>query len=653
MITSDNITTECPHCPEPGQDTPRFQWINRELGIIISGAILLSVGAVAQYILLNSFVGVLLFFSVVILSGNMTMRKGVKGVIKNRNLDMNFLMTVASLGAFVIGEGAEGALVMYLFYIAEYLETYASAKSKNAVSSLLELTPETTYRIVDGQEEVVHTHALRIDDRIAVRPGDMIPIDGQIVVGKSSLDQASITGESMPVVKQEQDTVYAGTINLDGYLEIRVTSHPDDTLLAKIAGIVEDAQKRKSKTHSFIQRFAHYYTPVVIMLAFAVMTIPPLLLQQSFVPWVYRGFVLLVTSCPCALILSTPVAIISGLTAASKNGVLIKGGSFIEDIKDMKMIVFDKTGTLTTGTPQVIQVSPLANRSENEIIKLAVSLESLSNHPLAAAVQEFAHEKDVTPLLVEGFISYPGQGLTGIIAGHQYWIGNLTFLNTENIPNTDLGDLSSLISGKTLMYLADKKGILGVIAFRDTIRHDAQSIINQIHSRGIKTMMMTGDNPEIAQIIADQLGITTYASNLLPNEKNELLTELKTQYGSVAMVGDGINDAPALASADIGIAMAARGTDIAIEAADIALMSDELDKISFLLSLSNKTMTVVKQNIGLVLIVKISLALLGLVGLANLWMAAGIGDMGISLAVILNSLRIGQTNQNKIKTPIK
>ena len=508
----------------------------------------------------------------------------------------------------------------------------------------MKLAPEKATVKRNGEEVEVHVHAVRVGDVVVVRPGDRIPLDGVVVSGASSVNQAPITGESMPVPKRKGDEVYAGTINQEGYLEIRVSRRSEETLLSKIVKLVEQAQMEKSRTEAFIDRFARYYTPVVISLALLVSILPPLLFDQPFREWVYRGLVLLVISCPCALAISTPVSMVSAITSAARNGVLIKGGSYIEEIKHARVVVFDKTGTLTTGMPEVTDVIALNGTGEAELLRIAASLEAKARHPLARAIVAAAEQKGVPLVEVSEFRALPGRGIEGEIEGRRYFVGSGLFLRERGLsPPEELVHRLER-EGKSIVAVSSDGTVIGVIALRDRLRDSALETVRELKRRGIRVIMLTGDNRRAAKAVAATLGVDEYHAELLPQDKVRIVEELLRRYEHVVMVGDGVNDAPALAKAHVGIAMGAIGSDVAIESADIALMEDDLSKITYLLHLSEKTMSVVRQNVAASILIKGSFAVLAFPGYITLWLAVAVGDMGLSLAVILNALRIGRVS---------
>ncbi len=634
----------CSTCSVDLERKPPF-WKQRELLTIAISGIIFGLGLYLEFKAKVYFLAQLLFFLTVVLSGHNIVKNAVKSLLRKR-LDMNFLMSIAAVGAFSIGHGEEGAAVIFLFSIAEFLETYAAERAKKSIASLLKLAPEKALVKKGDKEVLVDVNKVKVGEVIVVKPGDRIPLDGVVINGASTVNQAPITGESMPVAKQKGDSVFAGTINEEGYLEIKVTKSSKETVLSKIVKIIEDAQKRKSKAEAFIDRFAKYYTPVVVMLSFLVMTVPTLVFGLEFSEWFYRGLVLLVVSCPCALAISTPVSMVSGLTSAARNGVLIKGGSYLEEIKNAKVIAFDKTGTLTEGKPEVTDIIPLNNYSKEELLKISASLEAKSKHPLAEAIVKKAKEKGVKTEPLEGFESVAGKGLKGKINGKVFYIGNRNFFKEMKIdfPERTLEKLEE--QGKTVVLVGNKTHTLGVLALMDKIRKESFEVINQLKRKGIRTIMLTGDNQKVAKAIAQKLGVDEYYAQLLPEDKVKAIDQLLKKYKHVVMIGDGVNDAPALAKAHVGIAMGAIGSDVAIETADIALMQDDLTKVVYLINLSKKTLSVVKQNVIASISIKGSFAILAFPGVVSLWLAVAVGDLGLSLAVILNALRIGNVKSS-------
>ncbi|AUB54948.1 ATPase [Methanobacterium subterraneum] len=629
-----------------GEKQPR--WKNKPLAIILTSAVIFIVGIILERFMNQGLLAELAFLAVVAVAGFEIINGAFKGLSKLR-FNMNLLITIAAAGAFLIGHGEEGAAVMFLFYVAEFLEDYASERAQRSIAALLKLAPETAHVIRNGHEMEIHTHAVNLDELVVIRPGDKVPLDGLVVRGISAVDQSPITGESMPVTKRKGDQVFAGTINTEGYLEIRVNRKSNETIISRIIELVRQSKEKKSRTESFIDRFASYYTPAVILIAILVATLPPFLLGMSFNDWFYRALVLLVVSCPCALAISTPVSMVSGITSATRNGVLIKGGEYVEEMKKVKVMVFDKTGTLTEGQLEVTNIINFNNSSKDEILTIAASLESHSKHPLAKAILQRAKDDDLKLEEVHNFKSITGIGLKGKINGNQFQVGNKSLfensilLSDHKSPDGKIREINEEYEkeGKTTILVGNETAIIGLIVLADRIRDNAKKTVEYLKNNGIRIVMLTGDNECTAKRVASHLGLNEYYHSLLPDDKVQKIDELVKSHGHVVMVGDGVNDAPALARANIGIAMGAAGSDVAIESADIALMHDDLSKLEYLLKLSRKTMGVVQQNVALSIVVKSSFALFAVLGFVTLWMAVGIGDMGLSLAVILNAIRIG------------
>ena len=639
-IHSHKNEKSCSSCATDVFEEKEPFWKQKKILIILTSGIILGIGLYLEFLTEQHLFAQILFLIVVIVSGYSIIRKGILSLWKKR-LDMNFLMSTAAVGAFLIGHGEEGAAVIFLFFIAEFLEDYAADRARKSVASLLKLAPETATVKRNGKETNVHVHEIGIGETIIVKPGDRIPLDGVVINGFSSVNQAPITGESMPVSKTKGSEVFAGTINEEGYLEIKVTKKSDETTLAKIVKFVEEAQKKKSKTEAFIDKFAGYYTPIVIILAFLTLAIPTIVFNQPFSTWFYRALVLLVVSCPCALAISTPMSMVSGITSAARNGVLIKAGEYIEEIKNAKVVIFDKTGTLTEGKPEVTDIVALNKYPEKELLKIAASLESRSKHPLAQAIIRNSEVRKIKLAKVSKFKSIAGKGIKGKIRDKWFYIGNKNFFKESKIKYSDK-EIEKLESeGKTVVLVGNSNRIIGIVALIDKIRDDSYSIVKELKEKGVGTVMLTGDNEGVARAVSKKLAIDEYYSKLLPGDKVKIVEKLAGEYEYVVMIGDGVNDAPALAKAHVGIAMGAVGSDVAIETADIILMHDDLSKVNYLINLSKKTMSIVKQNISASILIKGSFALLAFQGIISLWLAVAIGDMGLSLAVILNALRIG------------
>ncbi len=614
-------------------------WRDPRFFVIIASMVFFIIGLVFEFLMGQMFLALIFFLMTAIIAGYSILIAGVKGLVNRRRLNIAFLMTIAAVAAFLIGHAAEGAAVLVLYFIAEFLESKAKENAQRSVASLMKLAPEIAI-VKRGRVEVrVHVHEVLVNEIVIVRPGEKIPLDGIVVKGSTSVNQAPITGESLPITKDVDDEVYAGTMNNEGYLEIQVTRLSDETVLATILAMVEQAQKSKSSAEQFIDQFAKYYTPSVVLIAILVAIIPPLLLGVLWSDWVYRALVLLVISCPCAFAIATPVAMVSALTSATQSGVLIKGSQHIETLGRVKVVAFDKTGTLTTGKLEVTDVIPF-EESEELVLQAAASIEAYSEHPISQAILSKAMNPGLQLIDVDDFSAITGLGVSGTIDGEQYYVGNERLFKEMAItyPKERFSQLEK--EGKTVILVGKSKRAIGVIAVNDTIRPTSTRTLKALKKMGVKTVMVTGDNSCTAEAIAKQLGIDEFYAELMPEGKVNVIKSLQQKYGSIAMVGDGVNDAPALASADIGIAMGAIGSDAAIDTADIALMLDDLSKLPYLFQLSKKTRSIVRQNIGASLLVKFSLAAFVFPGLVTLWFAVAVGDMGLSLAVILNAMRL-------------
>jgi Cd2+/Zn2+-exporting ATPase len=596
-------------------------------------------GLLLRYLRGPSILSHVLLIATMILSGYKIAESGIRSLLL-RHITINLLVTIAALGAAAIGSLEEGAAVLFLFNIAERLEDYAADRARHGIDALMELKPEVATVIKEGEERVVPIGEVWPGDVFILRPGDRVPLDGVVIKGVSSLNQATITGESAPVHKERGDEVYAGTINMDGFLEVETLKIAGETLLARILEMVEEAEDRRSTTEAFVDRFSRLYTPTVIAVAILVALIPSLFLSQPIQQWVYKSLVMLVVACPCALAMSTPVAMVSAITSASRNGVLVKGSTYLEGVSIARVIAFDKTGTLTRGELGVTDiVSPVL--PEREVLRLAVALEAKAEHPIARAILERAREEGVEVVETTDFKAYVGRGVEACIEDRTCCIGNLRLFEELNIKPLDgiVGRLES--EGKTVVLVSDGDCAVGAIALMDRLREGVEDVIRDLRMMGIHVEMLTGDNEETARAIADQLGLDGYTAHLLPEEKVEAIDRLREAYGPVIMVGDGVNDAPAIAAADVGIAMGVIGSDVALETADVALMEDEVQRIGYLVRLSKATLRRIKENISISILVKLAIAALAFFGLINLWAAVAVGDMGLSLTVILNSIRLG------------
>ena len=576
----------------------------------------------------------------ILLSGLSTYKKGWVA-LKNRNLNINALMSIAVTGAVLIGQWPEAAMVMVLFALAELIEAKSLDRARQAIHGLLALTPEqATVLQADGSWQSVPTSQVAIGAQVRVRPGERIGLDGVVSAGQSTVNQAPITGESLPVDKAVGDPLFAGTINQGGELHYQVSAAADNSTLARIIHAVEQAQGTRAPTQRFVDQFSRIYTPTVFALAVAVALLPPLLLGGAWLEWAYRALVLLVIACPCALVISTPVTIVSGLAAAARRGILIKGGVYLELGHQLRALALDKTGTLTHGRP--VQTDYLALHSDAcDPAQLAASLAQRSDHPVSQAIARHAEQQGVTLLPLVNFTALPGRGVCGQFDGQLYQLGNHRLVEELGLCSPALEALLEPLErqGKSVVLLCAPSQVLALFAVADTLKASSQQAIAELHQLGIKTCMLTGDNAHTAAAIALQAGIDEAHGNLLPEHKLAAIHTLQGNGQIVGMVGDGINDAPALAQANIGFAMGAAGSDSAIETADVALMDDDLRKIPAFIRLSRRTAAILKQNIALALGVKALFLLITLTGHATLWMAV-FADMGVSLLVVANGLRL-------------
>ncbi|MEO8275402.1 MAG: heavy metal translocating P-type ATPase [Thermoanaerobaculia bacterium] len=556
--------------------------------------------------------------------------------------DMNLLMTIAVMGAIGIQEWLEAATVAFLFAFSLALEAWSVGRASRAIAKLLDLAPPTARLVTATGEREVHPAEVAIGSRVAIRPGERIPLDGRIVSGRSTLDQAPITGESQPVARGPGDEVFAGTINGTGALEVETTAGAEATMLAKILRLVEEARSRRSPAEQWVDRFAAIYTPAVFAIAIAVATLPPLFAGGAWSDWGYRALVLLVIGCPCALVVSTPVAIVAGLAAAARHGVLVKGGAFLEAPAKLAAIAFDKTGTLTYGRPSVLEVIPLSGHDETELLERLAALEARSEHPLATAIREYAAARGIVAMPADEFRAFEGKGAAGLVGGRLFWVGSHRYLEERGQETPEVHARLEAISssGRTAIVVGNESHVCGIVAVADGVRANARETLSELSRLGIgTTVMLTGDNRGTAEAIARETGVGEFRAELLPDEKAAAVRELVERFGNVAMIGDGINDAPALASASLGIAMGGAGSDVAIETADIALLSDDLSRLPWLVRHSRRTLAIIRQNIVFALGIKLLFVVLTFAGAASLW-AAIAADTGAALLVVVNSLRL-------------
>lgn len=620
-----------------------------------NGNVILSVLWTAAGYLLSSIYGeetvipVLAFGTAIVIGGYELFLKGIKNLVRLQ-FDMNTLMTVAIIGAAAIGEWSEGAVVVVLFAISEALERYSMHKARESIRSLMNIAPQEALIRTGSIERMVMVEDIQIGDVMIVEPGQKLAMDGIVFKGSSTINQAAITGESVPVMKTMDDEVYAGTLNEEGLLEVKVTKRVEDTTIAKIIYLVEEAQAERAPSQAFVDRFAKYYTPAIMALAAGIAVIPPLL-GSDWGDWIYRGLSVLVVGCPCALVISTPISIVTAIGNAAKNGVLIKGGIHLEEAGRISAVAFDKTGTLTKGAPEVTDIVVVGGRGESELLSIAAVMEKKSQHPLASAIVRKAEQMNADlSLSVEDFQSITGKGVKASVGGQHYFIGSPKLFEARGFDMNDqvrerIGKLQS--QGKTVMVLGTQQEVLAFIAVADAVRASSKGVIEELHAIGVqKTIMLTGDNERAACAIGKQLGLEDddIEAELLPQDKLESIKRLRQKYRGVAMVGDGVNDAPALAASTVGIAMGGAGTDTALETADIALMADDLQKLPYTIRLSRKTLAIIKQNVAFSIGIKLLALALIMPGWLTLWLAI-LADMGATLIVTLNSLRLLKVKQ--------
>lgn len=609
-------------------------------GSIIFSGILIALGFIGAYNGISPIMTTILYAIAIVINGYKPV-KSAYYAIKSRSLDMNVLMSVAAIGAALIGEWFEGATVVWLFALGNALQNRSMEQTRKSIRNLMDLAPSKAWVKVGSELVQKPVEDVSIGEIIVIKPGDRIPLDGEITQGVTSVNQAPITGESIPVDKIVGDTVYAGTINENGSLEISVTKLVEDTTIAKIIHLVEEAQEQKAPTQAFIDKFASIYTPIVFVLALVIIVFPPLFGFGTWGEWVYKGLALLIVACPCALVISTPVAIVSAIGNAAKHGVLIKGGSFLESAGAINAIAFDKTGTLTEGKPKVSEVKALTT-SEETLISLAFTLEEYSTHPIAKTIVDYAKDKGIQTKNGGLFKGIVGKGVQATIDGEVYYAGNLKLFEEMNI---SWGNVKPVVhkmqsQGKTVVIIGSNQEIMGVISVSDTIRTTSVKALNGLKETGInQVVMLTGDNEGTAKMISMEARIDRYFAELMPEDKVDAIKQLQNEGHKVAMVGDGINDAPALATSDLGIAMGGAGTDTAMETADIVLMADNLEKLPHTVKLSRKALSIIKQNIWFALIVKLLALVLIFPGWLTLWLAV-LSDTGAAIIVILNALRL-------------
>lgn len=632
------MSKSCCGDTEKNVEEEKINW--RTIATVISG-----IGTVLGFLL--SYAGVsenitnVLFLISIIVGGVFVVQGAFEGLTKKKFLNIEFLVVIASIGALYLGELGEASAVIFFFSLAEAFESFGVKRSRKALEELVKNNPKQA-TLKDGR--VLGIDSVQLNAIVVVKPGDLIPLDGTIILGTSAINEASITGESLPKDKIVGDAVYAGTINVNGYLEIRVTKISKDSTISKIVELVSSAQESKTQSEEFVDSFAKYYTPAVALVALLIVAIPVFFFDGSFLIWLERAITLLVIACPCALVIATPVAVTSALGGASKKGILIKGGKFLELLGKVNVIAFDKTGTLTIGKPVVTDVIVFNGFTEQELLEDVAGMESFSTHPLAEAIIDYAKKKGITPHQMESYQNIPGKGgraICKICDDLEHCVGNLKMMDAHNVSVDEIIKDTEKFEkeGKTVVLVSEKDKVMGMLAISDTVREASAKTIHTLSLNNVSSAMLTGDNVHSAKYISEELGIQNVFAGLLPEEKVEKIRELKEKYGVVAMVGDGVNDAPALALSDVGIAMGGKGTDIALETADMVLMNDRIELIPDVVKLGKRTLGTIKVNVALAVGSKLVFVGLALFGMANLGVAIAT-DTGVAILVILNGLRL-------------
>ncbi|MFZ3230382.1 MAG: cation-translocating P-type ATPase [Pseudobdellovibrio sp.] len=621
---------------------------NIRVKIVVAAGILLLIGLVFELLKFSDLVSKILLAASIFVAGSLVFPKAIKS-LKRISLDMNVLMSLATVGAIYIGEYSEAAAVVFLFALSELLESLSVQKARRAIQGLMKVAPNKALKIIkEGQTETVNVETILVSELIRVRPGENIPLDGFIVAGNSFINQASLTGESKQVQKMVGDPVFAGTINRTGCLDIRVCKKFNETKIAQVVHLIEQAQSQRAISQKFIDQFAKIYTPAVLLIAIATFLVPVVFYSADAYLWFYKALVLLVIACPCALVLSTPVSIVSSLTALARRGILVKGGMVLEVLGKIKALAVDKTGTITTGQFAVKKVFSLSDYTENNILQLAASMEVYSKHPFAQAVIKYAEEKNISLKKVINFVDYPGRGIEANIDGQSFVLGNHHYVHELSICTPELekylNELQSQTTSVAVVCIKpsdNQKGqALGVLELGDELRHDIVKSLNQIRHAGVRQItMLSGDNQKAVSEVGRQVGLDQSIGDLLPEDKVQAIGKLNAKYKVVAMIGDGINDAPAMAKSAVGIAMGFIGSDIAIETADVVLMTDDISLVAVAIKKGQRTLNIIKFNIAFALGIKIIFFVLTFFGHSNLWLAVA-ADTGAALLVIMNSLRL-------------
>lgn len=635
------MSSNCTTCEVTNNTVSENKPINwRVVATVISG-IGTIVGFLMSYYGVSKSITNMFFLTSIIVGGIFVAQGAMEGLIKKRFLNIEFLVVIASIGALYLGELGEASAVIFFFSLAEAFESFGIKRSRKALEELIKSNPKQA-TLKDGTRSDIDSVA--VGSIVVVKPGDIIPLDGTIVLGTSAVNEASITGESLPKDKILGDAVYAGTININGYLEIIVTKASKDSTISKIVALVSSAQKSKTQAEEFIDRFAKYYTPGVAVVALFIVAVPVLFFDGNFSIWLERAITLLVIACPCALVIATPVTVTSALGGASKKGMLIKGGKFLELLGKVKAVAFDKTGTLTVGKPVVTDVITFEGFTEQELLADVAGMESFSTHPLAEAITDYAKQKGITPHQMELYQNVPGKGAKAICKicdDLEHCVGNLKMMDAHNVAISEITKDTEKLEkeGKTVVLVSEASKLMGMLGISDTLREMSTKTIKTLSENNVTSAMLTGDNIHSASYIAKALGIQNVFAGLLPEEKVDKINELKGKYEVVAMVGDGVNDAPALALSDVGIAMGIKGTDIALETADTVLMNDRVELIPDVIRLGKRTLGTVKFNIGIAAGSKFIFVVLAVFGMANLGVAIA-ADTGVAILVILNGLRL-------------
>lgn len=631
----------CDNCVPENKSLVTTVQINWKKVLTAISGISVVLGFVLNFLPGSSVIVNAIYYLAIFSGGIYVVRGAWRGLSKQRFLNIDFLVVIASIGAIYLGALAEGAAVIFFFSLAEAFEEYGVNRSRRALQALLHKSPQIAI-LLDGRSMAVSE--VLVGQFVSVRPGELIPLDGKVVKGLSAVNEATITGESIPKDKREGDTVFAGTLNENGYLEIEVTKESKNSTFAKIISLVEQAQKAKAPTQEFIDRFAKYYTPSVVVVAVLLAALAPLITGDPFSVWLERAIILLVISCPCALVVATPVAMTSAIGGASRKGVLIKGARYLEELKKVQVIAFDKTGTLTLGEPYISDVVTFNGFTEAQVLEDAAGLEQFSSHPLAKSILNFAKEKGINPHSMQNYQNIAGKGGKAtcmVCEDLEHCVGNLKLMDAHGVSTKEIIEKVEMFEqeGKTVVLVSEGKQIMGALAIGDKVRDEARETIMRLKNLGVGTVMLTGDNQHTATYVAKNIGIFEVFGSLLPDEKVKKIEWLREKYRSVAMVGDGVNDAPSLALSSVGIAMGAKGSDVAIETADIALMNDNILNIPQTVDLSHKTLRTVKQNVVAALFAKVAFVVLAVFGISNLGIAIA-ADTGVAILVILNGLRL-------------